>query len=196
MGAELATTTTIKRISLAYSPPSLTSSATRHGSHVQRGHWGGMEATLFHRIVGLGNGNLTLHLGGTLTAQGSLYEHAYERDDTETWAQFFGLLEPGVAWHLHLPGGAVLWQEITTPLAGFVARPPYQGLTEMPSPSFQGPGRVTGIRQTLHYWRDLGRGWKGGVTYSFQGLRYPAPRPLAQTQHALTVHMILWGGEP
>lgn len=193
LGAELATTRTIKRIYLAYSPPTLTTSITRGGSHVQRGHRVGLEATWFRRVAETRGGDLSLHLGGTLATQGSLYDHWYKRDDSESWAQFFALLEPGVAWHLRLPGGAVLWQELTAPLAGFVARPPYQGLTEMPRPSFAGPGRVTGIQQALHYRRDLGRGWKWGVSYSFQGLRYSKPRPLVQTHHTLTVHLIFLG---
>lgn len=186
----------ISGIRLSYANPKLTSSITRKGSHLQRGHWIELRTPFFHRAAGFRNGDLSFLLGGALTAQLSLYEHWYLKRERESFTHLFGLVEPGGAWHLRLSGGSEVWQEVTIPLAGLVVRPPYQGLTEVPGPSWEGPGGVKGIHQSLHYRRSFGGDWRGGITYSFQGLRYPKPRPLALIRHTLGISLILWGASP
>ncbi len=196
LGVSFPSAATLRRVDLSYANPRLTSSITREGSHLQRGHWVELRAPIFHRAADLRSGNLSLFLGGALTARFSLYEHWYRKSESERWVNLFGLVEPGGAWHLRLPGGAEVWQEVTVPLAGLVVRPPYHGFTEVPSPDWEGPGAVKGIHHSLHYWRSVAGGRRGGITYSFQGFRYPDPRPLASARHTLRLNVVLWGGPP
>jgi len=193
---DLSTSKTIRDFRISYGAARLTSSASQEGSHLQEGDWVDARAAVFRTVVEVLDGRLSFGLGGAVSGRFSLYEHWYTQEDRETWSHLFLLLEPGAAWHVRLPGGGALWQEWTFPLAGMVLRPPYQGLTEVPEPAWEGFGGVRGVQQSIHYRRSFGGRWWGGVSYSFEGLRYSRPRPLSWARHALTLHLILFPLDP
>jgi hypothetical protein len=196
LGLGFSTSRSLRDLRLSYSATDLTSFLTEGGRHLEKGHWVDFRATALRRVKAFHQGALSLSLGGALSGRFALLEHWYTEENSDNWSDFFALVEPGAGWHLRLPGGGVLSQEVMFPLAGVAVRSPYQGFTEVPRPRWVGPGGVKGIFQTLHYRRPFRHGWWGGFTYSFQGFRYGEPRPLAWTRHVLSLQVILPWARP
>jgi hypothetical protein len=182
----------IRSLTFGYGNPRLTSRATSGMGQHETGPRVGLAILLMHRVASLFRGRVSLFLGGSVTGHLATYDHWYTEEEKEHWVHFFGLLEPGVGWRATLPGGGVIWQELTVPLAGAVVRPPYQGLTETPDPAWVGPGAVEGFTQGLHYLHPLFGGFRLGLTYGFVGLRYGNPRPLAWTRQNLALFLTVW----
>ncbi len=196
LGFGFSTSRSFRDLRLSYSTTDLTSSLTEDRRHLEKGHWVDFRATVLRRVKTFHGGALSLSLGGSLSGRFALLEHWYTEENSDDWSDFFALVEPGAGWHLRLPGGGILSQEVMVPLAGAALRSPYQGFTEVPTPRWVWPGGVKGIFQALNYRRPLRHGWWGGFTYSFQGFRYGEPRPLAWTRHALSLRLILPWGRP
>lgn len=182
----------LRSLTLGYGNPRLTSRATEETGQHEKGSRVALGFLLMHRVASLLRGRVSLFLGGSVTGHLAAYDHWYTGEEKEHWVHFFGLLEPGVGWRATLPGGGVIWQELTVPLAGAVVRPGYQGLTEPPDPAWVGPGEVEGVTQNLHFVHPLFRGFRLGLTYGFVGLRYGDPRPVAWTRQSLALFLTVW----
>ena len=182
----------IRSLTFGYGNPRLTPRGPGEMGQHETGPRVDLGLLLMHRVASLFRGRVSFFLGGSMTGHFATYDHWYTGEGKEHWVHFFGLLEPGVGWRATLPGGGVLWQELTVPLAGAVVRPAYQGLTETPDPAWVGPGEVEGFTQGLHYLHPLFGGFRLGLTYGFVGLRYGEPRPLAWTRQSLTLFLTVW----
>ena len=194
LGFGFSTANQLRRVSLALGYPKLTSFHTEAGAHVQKGYRADLELAVFQRVAGFWENSLAFYLGGEIRGDFALYDHWYSRAEKESWMHFFGLLQPGGAWSFSLPWGGEIWQEVTIPLMGWVMRPGYEGMTEVPDLVWEGVGGVRGFHQSIHYLRTLGSRTRLGISYDYLALQYPHPQPLAWTRQGFTLFLTVWGG--
>lgn len=178
-------------VAIDFGAPSLASSVAGGDAFRERTHRLTVSVPHWRRV--LGGARLGAFIGGRATADAYHREHLYA-GGSEHYGDLFLLLE-GTALAEFRPNRRLRLEErLAFPVAGVTWRGPYTGLKYAPSPRFDPPNRLQGLRQELLLSAALNERFALTLGHELVLLRHADPWELAIAAHSLRVGLELVRG--